>query len=109
MGAEAGRLRAFQSNACQDELYRIFLHQAVLSALTVTLLGPDRIRLLPPDYSYPYNLHSSVPPERRARALNDLVCIAYEDRPLDPRVVSDIQIDEPLRSWLLQRAPTSPA
>jgi hypothetical protein len=56
--------------------------------------------MLPPDYNYPYNLHQSVPPDRRAAALNDLVCIAYENRLLDPNQVDDIAIHEPLRSWL---------
>lgn len=91
----------FQLMYCQDELHRIFLHQAILSALLVTSLGQKRIRILPPDYNYPYNLHQSVPLDRRALALNDLVCIAYEDRPLDPNVVDDIEIHEPLRTWLV--------
>lgn len=94
----------FQSGSCQDELHQIFLHQAILSTLIATRLDHKRILTLPPDYSYPYNLHESVPPARRALALNDLVCIAYEDRSLDPRVVDDINIDEPLRSWLSTRA-----
>jgi hypothetical protein len=91
----------FQLMHCQDELHRIFLHQAVLSALLVTSLDQKRIRILPPDYNYPYNLHQSVPLDRRAQALNDLVCIAYEDRSLDPNVVDDIEIHEPLRTWLV--------
>jgi hypothetical protein len=68
------------------------------------MLDPDRIRILPAEYSYPYNLHGQVPEGRRAGALNDLVCFAYEDRSLDPDIVSDIQIREPLRSWLSARA-----
>jgi hypothetical protein len=98
----------FQSASCQDERHQIFLHQAVLSALIVTLLDPERIRILPPDYSYPYNLHQSVPVGRRARALNDVVCIAYEDRSLDPNKVNDIDIRDPLRSWLLAHADANP-
>ncbi len=96
--------QAFQSSACQDEQHQIFLHQAVLSALIATMLDPERVRTLPPDYSYPYNLHQHVPLDRRALALNDLVCIAYEERSLDPDMVDDIGIDEPLRSWLSARA-----
>jgi hypothetical protein len=90
----------YQKDTCQDERHQIFLHQAVWSALLVTRLGPKRVRVLPPDYNYPYNLHQSVPPDRRASALNDLVCIAYEDRSLDPNLVDDIDIRNPLRSWL---------
>ena len=101
--------QAFQSGACQDERHQVFLHQAVLSALIATLLDLERIRILPPDYSYPYNLHQSVPVDRRAVALNDLVCIAYEDRSLDPNEVDDIDIRDPLRSWLLARMDAGPS
>jgi hypothetical protein len=94
----------YQLSACQDELHQVFLHQAILSALLATSFDLKRVRILPPDYNYPYNLHQSVPEDRRALALNDLVCIAYEDRPLDPNVVNDINIHEPLRSWLADYA-----
>lgn len=90
----------FQSSACSDELHRIFLHQAVLSTLTAAMVAPDRIRILPPSYCYPYNLQGSIPLDRRAAAVNDLVSIVYEDRSLDPGVMSDIQVHEPLSSWL---------
>jgi len=94
----------FQSSSCQDEHHQIFLHQAVLSALLVTSLDSKRTRVLPPDYNYPYNLHQSVPLDRQALALDDLVCITYEDRSLDPNVVDDIDIHDPLRSWLYAHA-----
>ncbi|MBN1873757.1 MAG: hypothetical protein JXA33_05970 [Anaerolineae bacterium] len=90
----------FQTEVCQDQLHQIFLHQAVLSVLTVKILDVDRIRILPPAYSYPYNLHDKVSSERRARVLNDLVCLTYEDRTLDPALVDDIKIEEPLKTWL---------
>ncbi len=95
----------FQSGPCADRLHKIFLHQAVLSAVMVVSLDPARVRNLPPEYNYPYNLHQSVAPERRASVLNDLVCIAYEDRSLNPSAVTDLRIDEPLKSWLSTRQP----
>ena len=93
----------FQEEACGDERHRVFLHQAVLSALIATSLERARIRELPPDYGYPYNLHGSVPAGRRAAALGDTVCAIYEERSVDPRDVDDIEIPEPLRSWLVAR------
>jgi hypothetical protein len=90
----------FQSGACQDELHKVFLHQAVLSALIATRLAPDRIRILPTTYNYPYNLHSSVPLEWRAKALNDLVSFTYEDRSIDLSSIEDIKVHDPLRAWL---------
>jgi hypothetical protein len=93
----------FQSNACQDEAHQIFLFQALLSALLVASVGPRRLRILPPAYNYPYNLQQSIAPERRARTLDELVSFTYEDKPVDPAVVNDIAIEEPLRAWLLGR------
>lgn len=95
----------FQASACQDETHRIFLFQAVLSALVVSSLDKPRIRILPPTYNYPYNLQAQVPEDRRAAAMNDLVCFPFEDRILRPDAVSDIQIREPLLSWLKANVP----
>ena len=82
-----------------DEDHQIFLHQAVLSAL-IALLPSRKVRILPPVYSYPYNLHSLVSPERQAKALNDLICVALEEPIGDPSEITDIQMLEPLRGWL---------
>lgn len=83
-----------------DHAHRIFLHQAVFSALLATRLNPARVRMLPEEYSYPYNLHHMVPRDRKAASLNELVCAACEDRPLDPELMDDIVVEEPLLSWL---------
>jgi hypothetical protein len=91
---------AYQETACQDQLHQVFLHQAILSALLIAALDADRIHRLPPSYNYPYNLHASLPADRKAAALNDLISLTYEGRTLDPDAVDDIEIREPLRSWL---------
>jgi hypothetical protein len=104
-----GRLirdEAFQATACQDAVHRIFLFQAAFSALIASSLEERRIRLLPPTYNYPYNLQQRVPEERRAAALNDLVCFTYEGRDLQPDAVTDVEIRPPLRSWLEARLPS---
>ncbi|MCI0475215.1 MAG: hypothetical protein L0Y55_03135, partial [Anaerolineales bacterium] len=90
----------FQARACADERHQVFLFQAILSALLVTSLDPQRIHILPPTYNYPYNLHARVPLEHRAHALNDLVCFTYEERSIDPSAMTDITIREPLKTWL---------
>lgn len=93
----------FQSSACSDELYRIFLHQAVLSALTVAMIDSDRIRILPPTYSYPYNLQGSIPSDKRVTTMTELVSIVYEDLSIHPEDIEDMEVSEPLRSWLSAR------
>ncbi len=92
----------FQTRACHDTRHQIFLHQAILSALVAATIEPARIRILPPTYNYPYNLHARVPSGRRAASLSDLVCLTHEDRSLHPNTMTDIQVDAPLRAWLAQ-------
>jgi hypothetical protein len=92
--------KQFQFKYCSDIQHQVFLHQAALSALVEKMIATERLRILPSTYSYPYNMQADVPQIRRAQFLNNLVCIAYEDRSLDPDVVRDIVIREPLRSWL---------
>ena len=94
---------AFQDSSCSDDLHMTFLHQAVLSALTVAMIPPERIQIIPTTYSYPYNLQSSVPSGNRAKELNQLVSVVYEDLPLHPDYIEGIEVREPLRSWLVGR------
>jgi hypothetical protein len=98
----------FQAEACADEPHRVFLFQALLSALLATAIAPQRLRILPPSYNYPYNLHERVSPEQRPAALNELVTFTFEGRSIHPQAVGDIEIREPLRSWLAERTMNDP-
>ena len=93
--------RAFRAGPCRDALHRVFLHQAILSTLVPKLLAWERVRLLPPGYSYPLNLLHEIPPQRRAPSLNSLVSAVYEDA----FPWTEIAVEEPLRSWLIERLP----
>ena len=97
--ADAG----FQAGPCRDARHRVFLHQAILSTLIATSLDPKRVRVLPETYGYPYNLHGEVAPERRAAAMDDLVCAIYHDRSIDPRCAVDIGMSGDLRQWIASR------
>jgi hypothetical protein len=92
---------AFQTGPCSDERHQVFLHQAILSALVARDLDWSRVRLLPPEYNYPLNLLDKMPSNHRAPVLNDLVNAVYEDS----FPWTEIDILDPLRSWLLMRLP----
>lgn len=92
---------AFQAGPCAGELHRIFLHQAILSALVAKLLAWERLRLLPPEYNFPLHLLHEMPPALRPRALNSLVNAVYEDA----FPWGAIEVEEPLRTWLRARLP----
>jgi hypothetical protein len=91
--------QGYQQAVCQDELHRVFLHQAVLSTVVVKRLAWERVRLLPPEYNYPLNLLGKIPPERRAASLNHLVNAVYEEA----FPWGEIEIEPPLREWLSER------
>lgn len=96
----------FQSGPCANELQRIFLHQVVLSALLPVKLDWERIRLLPPEYSYPLHLHHEIPSGKQPGTLNELVCPVYEGSFCYPETLSGLQVEEPLRSWLVEHSHT---
>ena len=96
----------FQAENCSDELHKIFLHQAVLSALVTKELGSSRIRVLPADYSYPLHLNEEVQINHRPRFLNDLTHLVYEEVSPHPVHLKNIEVLEPLRSWLIARVPS---
>jgi len=88
--------KAFQSGPCRDELHRIFLHQAVLSALVTRSIAPGRVRTLPPGYSYPLHFHEKLPDTKQMRVMNDITVAAYEE----DSDLAAVRAEEPLRSWL---------
>lgn len=90
----------FQEGPCQPFREKIFLHQALLSALVVSELEEGEIRILSPQYSYPYNLQGEIPAADRVRDVGELVSLTWEGRTLDPGQVEDMEIGEPYRTWL---------
>jgi len=89
--------KKFQAGSCQDELHQVFLHQVVLSAVIMKSLDLARIRMLPPEYSYPLHLQQRLPTSRRVKILNSLICAVYEE---DKSRLTDFEVQEPLKSWL---------
>jgi hypothetical protein len=96
--------RAFQAGPCRDDLHQIFLHQAILSSLVTKWLDPQRIDLLPADYSYPLHFQERIPPACRASTLDNLTCPVYEEA----ADLSALPAGEPLRSWLAARGVSLP-
>jgi hypothetical protein len=97
---------SFQRTACADESHQVFLFQALLSALVAKSVDPERLRILPPNYNYPYHLQEQIPTNKRLGSLNDAVCITYEDLPVHPETITGIEIHQPLKNWLTVNAPT---
>lgn len=95
------RDRAFVEKECPDVLHKVFLHQAVLSALLARETEPGRRRWLELDHGYPLNLQERLPaPRRRGRTDGVAVLILEDAWRTRPASVDDLAAPEPLRSWL---------
>jgi len=91
---------AFLASACGDPLHRIFLHQAVLSAVILARTTPEERRWLPSDHGYSLLLHERLPAERRARRLDDLACAIYDTLwERRPDWLATIGAGEELSAW----------
>jgi hypothetical protein len=99
----------FTLEYCADDLHRIFLHQALFSALLTQQLAWNQIRILPMEYSYPLHLHDTIPLERQAKSLDELICPVYEDTFEYPRTLNGLSASEHLASWLRSQPGASPA
>lgn len=91
----------YQNSVCNTFMRRLFLHQAVLSGVISSLTVPDEIRSLPAGCGYPLNLHMKMKPEQRITSLNIVSCAILENLwAVDMKWMENIQIDEPLKSWI---------
>lgn len=90
----------YQERACADGLHRVFLHQAVLSAIVVARTSPEQWRWLPRECGYPLHLHGQLPAEQRARRLADLSVVLHENVIDEPGAFDAIEVSHELRAFL---------
>lgn len=92
---------AFQDRACADGPHRIFLHQAVLSAILAGGTKPAHRRGLDLACGYPLHLLKRIPPERRLARIDDATALIYEDFfETSPETLESLPMGEPFRSFL---------
>jgi len=92
---------AYQSRVCTTFVRRLFLHQAVLSAVIVARTHEGRWHPLPLTCGYPLHLHERMPGEKKIQRLELLSCAILENLWLsNPEWTKYAPADEPLRTWL---------
>jgi len=92
------------SKVCPDDQHKFFLHQALLSAITVGRLREHQVSVLPPVYGYPLLLHKLISEDRRPHSLKQLVTLIHDGNL--GQLLADIQVDPKLRSWLVEHGVT---
>ncbi len=90
----------YQRTACADGLHRVFLHQAVLSAITVARTSPEQWRWLPRECGYPLHLRSQLPADQRVTRLADLSVVLHENVITQPGALDGIEVSAELRAFL---------
>jgi hypothetical protein len=90
----------YQRQACAEGLHRVFLHQAVLSAIIVARTNPEQWRWLPRECGYPLHLHARLPEAQRAWRLADLSVVLHENVIEQPGALDGIEVSEELRAFL---------
>ncbi|MDH3942625.1 MAG: hypothetical protein OEV06_00840 [Anaerolineae bacterium] len=94
----------FQPFYERDSRYAVFMHQAVLSGVVLSLFTRDAMVELPPTFNYPLHLHhAEMPPSIRPNILNDLTTGRYENHHELLEALSSIEMKEPLKGWLEAR------
>jgi hypothetical protein len=93
----------FEGYYQKDQVYAIFVHQVVLSAVILAVCSREELIELPHLVNYPLHMHREYPPEKRPARINDLVSCRYEQVFQDSDWRRWLPVDEPLKSWLEAR------
>ena len=87
----------------KDDRYRIFIHQAVLSAVILSEIQTHEIVELPPTYNYPLHLHGEDVTDGRPAAMGELVTMRHEGFYSDPLWLEKMPSGDALKRWLFER------
>jgi len=89
----------FQAFYEKNQLYIIFIHQAIFTGVLLAALKPEEMQLLSPKINYPLHLNQDIPAEQRPATIDELVTARYESI-FDEPDWRQLPIMEPLKSWL---------
>jgi hypothetical protein len=87
----------------ENQLYKIFIHQAILAACAMASYHQADTVELPYVVNYPLHMHSQYPAQLRPASLNMLVSFRYEGFFADPNWQELVQVEQPLKGWLEHR------
>ena len=89
---------AFQAFYDKNDLYTIFIHQAILAGVILSRMEKIQLQELPFAYNYPLHLYSKSPEEYKPKNLNELVTVRYEET----KILREAKFHEPHKSWISQ-------
>ena len=86
----------------KDRLYRIFIHQTLLTATVLQHCDPSELRELSWRINYPLHLHQEHLPENRPETLNEIITFRYEGTFRKPGWQKTIPATGKLKAWLME-------
>jgi hypothetical protein len=95
----------FQEFYKKDELYKIFVHQALLSGAILSNFETDELAELPPTYNYPLHLHTEDVTIHRPSVMEEVVTFRHESFYQDEEWTKKMPAKQQLRQWLAERIP----
>ena len=93
----------FMESCCNDQLHKIFLFQAVLSATITSILGEKSRRILPPDYGYPFHLQDKIKADKQITKMEDMTIMVYEDEQHLKLAFQQLQLNQELQNFIKQK------
>ena len=100
---EAYQEPAFREFYQQDKRYAIFIHQAILSGVILSMLATEEMQELPQTYNYPLHLHTEDITGNRPSGLEELVTVRHEGFYQDPDWSKKMPAGEPIKQWIAER------
>lgn len=84
----------------QDKRYEIFVHQAALSGVILSMYPQEELLELPPTYNYPLHLITDDISDTRPTSLDELVTIRHEGFYQDPDWSTKMPAQKSLKTWI---------
>jgi hypothetical protein len=83
----------------KNDLYSIFIHQAILAGVILNQMEKSMLQELPFEYNYPLHLLHECPEEYIPIDLNDLKTVRYENT----KILKAAKFKDPQKSWISQQ------
>src|SRR4030066_2250735 len=90
----------------KNDLYKIFIHQALLSGVILSKFETNELAELPSTYNYPLHLYTKDVTDHRPSFLEEVVTFRHESFYHDKQWIEKIQAKQQRRKWLADRIPT---
>jgi len=93
----------FQPFYDQHVLFRIFIHQAILTGVILAQMDTSTLYELPFQVNYPLHMHEDYPAVKRPTFINELISCRYDTFFHNKDWREKLPANDPLLSWILER------